>query len=158
VPGVQWGFGAVGNALWKGARLKDVLSRANVRPETIEVALNGADGPVLDGTPDFIKSIPLDKALDENTLIAYEMNGALLPHYNGFPVRLILPGWTATYRMKHLVSIEAVTKPFAGWVHVAKVAFEKYFLHKVRAGTTEPYYEKMVMRLLDIGKIKPPAA
>ena len=70
VPGVQWGLGAVGNALWKGAQLKDVLSRADARP-------NGRDSrqwrrrPVLDGTPDFIKSIPLDKALDDNTLIAY---------------------------------------------------------------------------------------
>ena len=72
----------------RARRPKYVLSRANVRPETVEVALNGADGPVLDGTPDFIKSIPLDKALDENTLIAYEMNGAPLPHYNGFPIRL----------------------------------------------------------------------
>ena len=115
VPGVQWGFGGVGNALWKGARLKDLLSRADVRPDTVEIVLNGADGPVLNGTPDFIKSIPLDKALSEHTLIAYEMNGAPLPHYNGFPVRLVLPGWTATYWMKHLVSIEAVTKPFAGF-------------------------------------------
>jgi DMSO/TMAO reductase YedYZ molybdopterin-dependent catalytic subunit len=115
VPGAQWGCGAVGNALWKGARLKDVLSRADVRPKTVEIVLNGADGPVLDGTPDFIKSIPLDKALSEHTLIAYEMNDAPLPHYNGFPARLILPGWTATYWMKHLISIEAVTKPFAGF-------------------------------------------
>ena len=44
------------------------------------------------------------------------------------------------------------------WVHVATVAFEKYFLHKVRAGITEPYYERAVMRLLDIGKIKRTAA
>ena len=115
VPGVQWGFGAIGNALWKGVRLKDVLHRAEVRPETVEIVLNGADHPVLDGTPDFIKSVPLDKAIDEHTLLAYEMNGAPLPHYNGFPVRLVLPGWTATYWMKHLVSIDAVTKPFGGY-------------------------------------------
>jgi DMSO/TMAO reductase YedYZ molybdopterin-dependent catalytic subunit len=91
VAGVEWGLGAVGNALWKGVRLKDVLSRANLRPETVEIVLNGADGPVLDGTPDFIKSIPIEKALDENTIIAYEMNGASLPHYNGFPIRMIVP-------------------------------------------------------------------
>src|SRR5262249_50797908 len=103
VPGVQWGYGAVGNALWKGVRLKDVLSPANVRAEAVEIVLNGADEPVLDGTPDFMKSIPLDKALDEQTLLAYEMNGAPLPHLNGFPIRLVLPGWTATYWMKHLV-------------------------------------------------------
>ena len=88
---------------------------ANVRPETVEIVLNGADGPVVDGTPDFVKSIPVDKALDDNTLIAYEMNGAPLPHYNGFPIRLVVPGWTATYWMKHLDTIEAWTKPFAGF-------------------------------------------
>jgi hypothetical protein len=96
-------------------RLKDVLNRANVRAETAELVLSGADGPVLEGTPDFIKSIPLDKALDENTLIAYEMNRAPLPHFNGFPVRLVVPGWTATYWMKHLDSIDASTKPFTGF-------------------------------------------
>ena len=69
-------------------------TRANVRAETIEIVVNGADGPVLDGTPDFIKSLPLEKALDDNTLIAYEMNGAPIPHYNGFPIRLIVPGRT----------------------------------------------------------------
>ena len=58
VAGVQWGLGAVGNALWKGVRLKEVLNRANLRPETAEIVVNGADGPVLDGTPDFIKSLP----------------------------------------------------------------------------------------------------
>jgi sulfite dehydrogenase (cytochrome) subunit A len=65
VAGVEWGLGAVGNAVWEGVRLKDVLSRANLRPETVEIVVNGADGPVLDGTPDFIKSIPIDKALDD---------------------------------------------------------------------------------------------
>jgi DMSO/TMAO reductase YedYZ molybdopterin-dependent catalytic subunit len=117
VAGVQWGLGAVGNALWKGARLKDVLDRAGVRAETVEIVISGADGPVLDKTPDFAKSIPLDKAFDDNTLIAYEMNGAPLPFYNGFPIRLIVPGWTATYWIKHLDTIEAATKPFTGfWV------------------------------------------
>ena len=105
--------------------------------------LNGADGPVLDGTPDFIKSIPLDKALDENTLIAYEMNGAPLPHFNGFPIRLIVPGWTATYWMKHLVSIEAGTKPFAGFwmknayrIPTGKFPIVQHFLSQMTAGRT----------------------
>jgi sulfite dehydrogenase len=117
VPGVQWGLGAMGNARWRGVRLKDVLAKAGLRREAVEIVLNGADGPVLDKTPDFIKSIPVWKALDENTLIAWEMNGAPLPLLNGAPVRLIVPGWTATYWMKHLVTIDAVTKPFDGfWV------------------------------------------
>jgi sulfite dehydrogenase (cytochrome) subunit A len=115
VPGVQWGVGAMGCAVWKGARLKDVLAKAGLRKEAVEIVVDGADGPVLDKTPDFIKSLPVWKALDENTLIAYAMNGAPLPRWNGAPVRLVVPGWTATYWMKHLVSIEAVTKPFAGF-------------------------------------------
>jgi DMSO/TMAO reductase YedYZ molybdopterin-dependent catalytic subunit len=154
VPGVQWGFGALGNALWKGARLKDVLSRANVRPETVEVVLNGADGPVLDGTPDFVKSIPLGKALDENTLLAYEMNGAPLPHYNGFPVRLVLPGWTATYWMKHLASIEVVTKPFAGFwmknayrIPTGKFPVAQHFLTQMTAAN-EPITEMVINSMI----------
>ena len=115
VPGVQWGLGAMGCAVWKGARLKDVLAKAGLRKEAVEIVVDGADGPVLDKTPDFVKSLPVWKALDENTLIAYAMNGAPLPRWNGAPVRLVVPGWTATYWMKHLLSIEAVTKPFAGF-------------------------------------------
>ena len=104
VAGVEWGYGAMGCARWKGARLKDVLDIVGLKTEAIEIAFNGADGPAFDKTPDFIKSIPVWKAIDESTLIAYEMNGAPLPHFNGFPARLIVPGWTGTYWMKHLIS------------------------------------------------------
>jgi len=154
VPGVQWGLGAVGNARWKGARLKDVLSRANLRAETVEIVVNGADGPVLDGTPDFVKSIPVNKALDDNTLIAYEMNGAPLPHFNGFPIRLIVPGWTATYWMKHLDTIEAWTKPFTGfWVKSAyriptgKFPIIQHFQSQVSAAN-EPITEMVVNSMI----------
>jgi DMSO/TMAO reductase YedYZ molybdopterin-dependent catalytic subunit len=120
VPGVEWGNGAMGNARWKGARLKDVLDRAGVGASAVEVVMDGADGPVLDTTPDFVKSIPAWKAMDENTLIAYEMNGQPLPHFNGFPARVIVPGWTATYWLKHVTAIEAIDKPFDGfWVKSA---------------------------------------
>ena len=152
--GVEWGLGAVGNALWKGVRLKDVLSRANLRAETLEIVVNGADGPVLDGTPDFVKSIPVDKALDDNTLIAYEMNGAPLPHYNGFPIRLIVPGWTATYWMKHLDTIEARTKPFAGFwmknayrIPAGKFPIVQHFLSQMTA-TNEPITEMVVNSMI----------
>jgi DMSO/TMAO reductase YedYZ molybdopterin-dependent catalytic subunit len=110
VPGVEWGHGAMGCARWKGARLKDVLDKAGVKKEAIEIVLNGADGPPTDKTPDFIKSIPAWKAMEDTTLIAYEMNGAPLPHLNGAPARIIVPGWTGVYWMKHIVSIKAVTK------------------------------------------------
>jgi len=97
VPGVEWANGAVGNARWKGARLKDILARAGVKKEAVEIAFDGGDRPVLEATPDFVKSIPAWKALDDNTLVAYEMNGEPLPHWNGFPARIIVPGWVATY-------------------------------------------------------------
>ncbi|HJZ34474.1 MAG TPA: molybdopterin-dependent oxidoreductase, partial [Hyphomicrobiaceae bacterium] len=111
VPGVEWGYGAMGCARWKGVRLKDVLDKVGLKKEAIEIVVDGADGPIVDKTPDFVKSIPVWKALEETTLIAYQMNGEALPHFNGFPVRLVVPGWTGTYWMKHLVSIKAVTKP-----------------------------------------------
>ena len=154
VAGVEWGLGAVGNAVWRGVRLKDVLNRANLRPETVEIVVNGADEPVLDSTPDFVKSIPIDKALDDNTLIAYAMNGAPLPHYNGFPIRLIVPGWTATYWMKHLDSIEAWTQPFAGfWMKSAyriptgKFPIVQHFLTQVTA-TNEPITEMVINSMI----------
>jgi sulfite dehydrogenase len=115
VAGVEWGVGAMGNAVWRGVRLKDVLAKAGLRKETVEIVVNGADGPPIAATPDFVKSIPLAKAMDENTIIAHSMNGQPLPHFNGYPARLIVPGWTATYWMKHLTNIDAATKPFDGF-------------------------------------------
>ena len=120
VPGVEWGYGAMGNARWKGARLKDILARAGLRKEAIEIAFNGGDSPPLEVTPDFVKSIPTWKALEENVLVAYEMNGAPLPHWNGFPARIVVPGWTATYWMKQVVSIRALTQPLNNfWMNPA---------------------------------------
>ena len=120
VPGIEWAFGAMGNARWKGVRLRDVLAKAGVKKEALEVAMNGADAPVLGSTPDFVKSIPAWKALDENTLLAFEMNGEPLPHWNGYPVRVVVPGWTATYWMKQVVSIQVLSQPLKGfWMNPA---------------------------------------
>lgn len=115
VPGVEWGYGAMGCARWKGARLKDVLDKAGLKKEALEIVFDGADGPAVNKTPDFVKSLPVWKALEDTTLIAYEMNGAPLPHWNGFPARIVVPGWTGTYWVKHITSITAVTKPFDGF-------------------------------------------
>jgi DMSO/TMAO reductase YedYZ molybdopterin-dependent catalytic subunit len=120
VPGVEWGSGAMGNARWKGVRLKDILARAGLKREAVEIAFNGSDRAPLEATPAFAKSIPAWKAMDENTLIAYEMNGAPLPHWNGFPARIVVPGWTATYWMKQVVSIRALSQPLASfWMNTA---------------------------------------
>ncbi len=120
VPGVEWGSGAMGNARWKGVRLKDILARAGVKKEAMEIAFNGTDRAPLEATPPFVKSIPAWKAMDENTLLAYEMNGAPLPHWNGFPARIVVPGWAATYWMKQVVSIRALSQPLTGfWMNTA---------------------------------------
>jgi DMSO/TMAO reductase YedYZ molybdopterin-dependent catalytic subunit len=120
VPGVEWGAGAMGNARWRGARMRDVLAKANVQPSAIELWMSGADGPLLPVTPKFAKSIPIDHALDENTIIAYEMNGAPLPHLNGFPARVLVPGWTGTYWVKHINSLQLSSKPLGNfWMQKA---------------------------------------
>ncbi len=120
VPGVEWGYGAMGCARWKGVRVKDILAKAGLKKDAIEVSFDGADGPVTDKTPDFIKSIPAWKAVEDDTIIAYEMNGAPLPHLHGAPARLIVSGWTGTYWMKHVTSIQALTKPLGGfWMNPA---------------------------------------
>jgi len=150
VPGVQWGYGAMGAAKWKGVRLRDLLAKAGLKKETLEIVVDGVDGPVLAKTPKFVKSIPLWKATDENVLIAYEMNGAPLPHFNGFPARLVVPGWTGTYWMKHIVSLNATTKPFAGYwmasayrIPVGKFAFSQHFASQEN-DTNTPITEMMV--------------
>jgi DMSO/TMAO reductase YedYZ molybdopterin-dependent catalytic subunit len=113
--GVQWTYGAMGNALWGGVRLRDVLNRVGVKADALEVVFDGGDGAALAGTPDFVKSLPVDRALDADTLIAFEMNGKPLPHWNGAPARLVVPGWTATYWVKHLASINVEPKAFDGF-------------------------------------------
>ena len=154
VAGVEWGYGAMGCARWKGARLKDVLDKVGLKKEAIEIAFNGADGPLVDKTPDFIKSIPVWKALDEHTIIAYEMNGAPLPHFNGFPARIIVPGWTGTYWMKHIITINALTKPQGGFwmkpayrIPVGKFPIRDRFITQEDA-TSTPITEIVVNSLI----------
>jgi sulfite dehydrogenase (cytochrome) subunit A len=111
VPGGQWGNGAMGNARWKGARLKDVLDAAGVLPGAVQVGLHGLDVPPLPKTPPFEKSLQMDHARDGEVMIAYEMNGEPLPMLNGFPLRLVVPGWYATYWVKALSSITVLDQP-----------------------------------------------
>jgi DMSO/TMAO reductase YedYZ molybdopterin-dependent catalytic subunit len=154
VQGVEWGYGAMGCARWKGPRLKDVLDKVGLKKETIEIAFNGADGPAVDKTPDFIKSIPVWKAIDESTIIAYEMNGQPLPHFNGFPARMIVPGWTGTYWMKHVTNINALTTPQGGFwmnpayrVPVGKFPLRDRFITQENAAST-PITEIVVNSLI----------
>jgi DMSO/TMAO reductase YedYZ molybdopterin-dependent catalytic subunit len=111
VPGGQWGAGAMGNARWKGVRLKDVLDAARVQAGAVQVGLRGLDVPPSDKTPVFQKSLNIDHARDGEVMIAYEMNGAPLPMLNGYPIRLVVPGWFATYWVKSLASINVLDQP-----------------------------------------------
>jgi DMSO/TMAO reductase YedYZ molybdopterin-dependent catalytic subunit len=154
VPGVQWGYGAMGNARWTGVRLKELLAKAGVKKEAVEIGYQGSDGPPLDVTPKFMKSLPLSKALDENTLVAFAMNGEPLPHWNGFPARLIVPGWTATYWMKHLDRLDILSAPLKSfWLDTAyRVPLGKFptierFPGRDAGGTT-PITEMVVNSLI----------
>ncbi|SEF10275.1 DMSO/TMAO reductase YedYZ, molybdopterin-dependent catalytic subunit [Rhizobiales bacterium GAS191] len=111
VPGAQWVHGAMGNARWTGVRLKDVLSRAGLKAGAVAVRLKGLDEPVVDGAPHFMKSLDIDHATDGGVMIAYQMNGEQLPLLNGFPIRLIVPGWYSTYWVKMLSDIEVLDAP-----------------------------------------------
>lgn len=109
-PGGQWANGAMGNAKWKGARLKDILAKAGVKDGAVQVRFNGMDEPVLPTTPDFIKAIDIDLAMNPDVIVAYAMNGSDLPLLNGYPVRLIVPGYFATYWVKMLNDIEVIAE------------------------------------------------
>jgi DMSO/TMAO reductase YedYZ molybdopterin-dependent catalytic subunit len=111
VAGGEWANGAMGNALWKGVSLKALLDRAGVKAGALQVRFNGLDTGILPQTPDFMKSLDVDHALDGEVMIAYAMNGKPLPLLNGYPLRLVVPGWYATYWVKMLNDIEVLDKP-----------------------------------------------
>ena len=119
ITGMPWGRGGVGNARWRGVRLGDVLKKAGLKPSTQHVLFNGADTPI--GTmPDFVRTVPLKKALDPDTLLAFDMNGEPLPVAHGFPLRLIVPGWAGDNWSKWVTNIQALDKEFDGfWMKTA---------------------------------------
>ena len=105
VAGGQLANGAMGNAKWRGVPLKAVLAKAGIQDGARQVKFDGLDTPVLPGTPDFVKALDVDHAMDGEVMIAYAMNDADLPMLNGYPVRLVVPGWFGTYWVKHLSEI-----------------------------------------------------
>src|SRR5882762_496282 len=115
VAGGQLGNGAMGNARWRGVPLKTVLDMAGVQPGARQVTFNGMDGPVADKTPDFVKALDIDHAGDGEVMLAYGMNGEDLPFLNGFPLRLIVPGYYGTYWVKHLNEITVIDSVFDGF-------------------------------------------
>jgi DMSO/TMAO reductase YedYZ molybdopterin-dependent catalytic subunit len=117
VPGGQWGNGAMGNARWAGVPLCDLLNRAGLKGGAADVTFAGLDRASFRSVPDFVKSLAVERALDPKNeiLVAYEMNGEPLPLLNGFPARLVVPGWYGTYWVKALSDISVRTQPFEGY-------------------------------------------
>jgi len=102
--GIQWGPGAMGCAKWKGARLKEVLQKAGLSSDAKWISFNGLEKPVYAETDGFVRALEVEK-IHNDIIIAYEMNGEELPYLNGFPVRLILPGFYSDSWIKMLSNI-----------------------------------------------------
>lgn len=115
VVGGQLGHGAMGCARWRGVRLADVLKAAGLAANAKQVVLNGLDTPFVPQTPDFVKALEVDQALDPELILAFEMNGEPLPWLNGYPLRLVVPGHYGTYWVKHLHEITVLDDEFKGF-------------------------------------------
>ena len=115
VPGGQWKHGAVGNAKWTGVPVKSILDRAQLKSGAVDVSFNGLDVPPLPSVSDFVKALSIDHARDGEVMIAYAMNDQALPMVNGFPLRLVVPGWYGTYWVKALSDITVLPQPFSNF-------------------------------------------
>jgi DMSO/TMAO reductase YedYZ molybdopterin-dependent catalytic subunit len=127
-PGVQWGAGAIGHAEWTGVPVRDVLERAGIQPGSVEVLFQGADRGSEADHPEvmaFARSLPMSKALDRDTLLVTRMNGELLTHNHGAPVRLFVPGWYGVASVKWLERIEVVNQPFHGYYQSVKYTVKR---------------------------------
>jgi hypothetical protein len=134
VLGGQWGDGAMGNAVWTGARLVDLLKAAGLRASGVDVTFDGLDRPAFPQVPDFVKSLSVGRIMnDPDVLVADEMNGRRLPMLNGFPARLVVPGWFGVYWVKNLSEITVRSTPFDGyWMKTA------YRIPDTPCGCVEP--------------------
>lgn len=120
VAGGQLAHGAMGNARWTGVPLKTVLERAGLKAGAQQVTFNGLDNPPAPDIADFVKALAVDHAADGEVMLAWAMNGQDLPFLNGFPLRLVVPGYFGTYWVKHLNEITVLDKPFDGyWMKIA---------------------------------------
>jgi DMSO/TMAO reductase YedYZ molybdopterin-dependent catalytic subunit len=126
VPGIQWMRGAIGNAEWRGPRVSDVLKMAGVSGAATFIETDGADIGVA-STPDFVRSLPMNKAMHPATILALGMNGQT-PAIHGFPVRLIVPGWDGTSSVKWVVRISAAAQSNTGFFMNPGYRYPKYSL------------------------------
>ena len=115
VNGGQLSNGAMGNARWTGVPLKAVLDKAGVQRGAVQVSFNGLDQPPLGDGPDFVKALDIDHARDGEVMLAWQMNGSELPLLNGYPLRLVVPGYFGTYWIKHVSEIQVLDSAFQGF-------------------------------------------
>src|SRR5262249_18915023 len=115
MPGAQWGNGAMGNARWTGVPLRDLLAKAGLKAAGVHVSFRGLDRSGYSTVPEFVKSLPVEKSREAEVLVAYAMNSRPLPLLNGFPVRLVVPGWYATYWVKALSQVTVLPHRFDGY-------------------------------------------
>ncbi len=128
VPGVQWGAGAIGHAEWTGVPVRQLLLKAGVQSGAVEVLFEGADTGTEADHPEpmsFARSLPLEKAMDPETLLAYRMNGETLEPIHGYPLRLFVPGWYGVASVKWLRRIEVLNKPFRGYYQSVKYTVQR---------------------------------
>ena len=132
--GGQWSNGAMGNAEWTGVRMQDILKMAGLKAGAVEVTFNGLDAPAASTVPDFVKSLTVERIMqDPDVLVAHQMNGDALPMLNGYPARLVVPGWYSTYWVKNLFEITVLDHPFDGfWMKTA------YRIPDTPCGCVEP--------------------
>ena len=105
----------MGNAKWRGVPLKAILDKAGLKADAKQVTFDGLDRPVIPKIPDFVKALDIDHAIDGEVMVAYGMNNDDLPFLNGFPVRLVVPGYYGTYWVKHLTQITVIGDAFEGF-------------------------------------------
>ncbi len=147
VPGAQWRNGAMGNARWAGVGLATVLRAAGVRRDAVQVTFDGLDEGPLASVPDFVKALDIDHALQPEVTVACSMNGEAIPALNGFPARLVVPGWYATYWVKALHRITVLPHAFDGY-WMAKA----YKIPANPNGVEDPH-AKLTDRLIPISRM-----
>lgn len=148
--GNQWKKGEIGTALWKGVRLKDVLEKAHLTDKAKHVIFDGADEPFTPGSPDFRRSILIEKVLSPETLLVYEMNGQPLPTYHGYPLRVVVPGWGGAASVKWLINITVSDREYDGFYMVDKYRHPK---NPVKPGTKLSPKDMFVLTELEVKSI-----